>query len=186
MNLFFDTETSGLFDFKSPPEAAHQPRLVQLGAVLDSDHTVLSSINTLVLPEGFSIPKEATAVHGISTEQALASGIPLKDALTQFYAACMQADLLVAHNSSYDVKVLTGEYIRAGMESPFSKRQVFCTMIKSTSICKIPGKRGGYKWPTLDEAYRMLVDEDGFTGAHDAMADVLACREVYYKLVPTS
>jgi hypothetical protein len=47
---------------------------------------------------------------------------------------------------------------------------------------KLPNSRGGYKWPTLDEAYRVLVDPSGFKDAHDAMADTRACRGVYYAL----
>ena len=34
MILFFDTETTGKADFKSSPDAAHQPRLVQFAALL--------------------------------------------------------------------------------------------------------------------------------------------------------
>ena len=62
------------------------------------------------------------------------------------------------------------------------KRKVdFCTMLNTVEIVKIPGRKG-YKWPKLDEAYRILVDPDGFEGAHDALADVKACRKVFYNL----
>ena len=56
-------------------------------------------------------------------------------------------------------------------------------MEATTDICKIPPPRGsGYKWPKLEEAYRILVDPVGFEGAHDAMVDVEACRKVFYAL----
>ena len=32
--LFYDTETTGLPDFKAPSEAQHQPHIVQLAALL--------------------------------------------------------------------------------------------------------------------------------------------------------
>ena len=56
-------------------------------------------------------------------------------------------------------------------------------MMASSFVLKLPGRFGNsYKWPKLSEAYETLVDEEGFEGAHDAMADVRACRAVYYKL----
>jgi len=48
-------------------------------------------------------------------------------------------------------------------------------------IMKLPGKYG-YKFPTLDEAYRAYVDPMGFEGAHDAMKDVEACAAVLWAI----
>jgi len=41
--------------------------------------------------------------------------------------------------------------------------------------------RTNYKNPSLQEAYRHLFGRN-FVGAHDAMADVRACRDVYFAL----
>jgi hypothetical protein len=50
------------------------------------------------------------------------------------------------------------------------------------NICKLPSKYPGeYKWPRLIEAYRHAFGKD-FTGAHDALADVRACKEIYFWL----
>ena len=69
MKCFFDSETNGKADFKAPPEAPHQPRLVQLAAILTTDDCEeVSTINLLVRPDGWTIGPEAEAVHGISTE----------------------------------------------------------------------------------------------------------------------
>ena len=56
-----------------------------------------------------------------------------------------------------------------------------CTMRIATNVLKIPGPRG-FKWPTLQEAYKRLVDPAGFEGAHDAITDVKACAAVFYAL----
>lgn len=40
---------------------------------------------------------------------------------------------------------------------------------------------GGYKNPNLQEAYKHFFGVE-FEGAHDAMADVRACRDVFFKL----
>lgn len=39
MILFYDTETTGKADFRAAPDAAHQPRLVQLAAILANPDT---------------------------------------------------------------------------------------------------------------------------------------------------
>nr|WP_299241463.1 hypothetical protein [uncultured Halomonas sp.] len=41
--LFFDTETTGLPDWKVPSDSEHQPHLVQLAAVLADDDARQSS-----------------------------------------------------------------------------------------------------------------------------------------------
>jgi DNA polymerase-3 subunit epsilon len=56
-----------------------------------------------------------------------------------------------------------------------------CTMMKSTSFCKLPAKRG-YKWPKLDELHQTLFGCD-FEGAHDAGSDVLATVKCFFELV---
>jgi len=53
-------------------------------------------------------------------------------------------------------------------------------MDESTDYCKIPGSYG-YKWPSLSELYFKLFDKD-FEDAHDAVVDVRACTECFFKL----
>jgi hypothetical protein len=57
-------------------------------------------------------------------------------------------------------------------------------MKASTDLCKLPSqfKRGGYKWPKLQEAYKHFFGEE-FASAHDAMADLRACRRVFFHLL---
>jgi DNA polymerase III epsilon subunit-like protein len=67
-------------------------------------------------------------------------------------------------------------------------KPVICTMKKATPILKLPKKnnygKDPYKWPTLDETYRALVNPDGFGGAHRALNDVVACRQIMLALEP--
>jgi len=53
-------------------------------------------------------------------------------------------------------------------------------MERSTDHCKIPGSYG-YKWPSLSELYFILFDRD-FEEAHDAVVDVKACAECFFRL----
>ena len=76
--LVYDTETTGLPLFREPSESPAQPHLVQLGASLvDLDtRSVLSSIDVIVKPDGWTIPDEVAAIHGITNEKAMDLCIP--------------------------------------------------------------------------------------------------------------
>lgn len=177
--LFFDTETTGKGNFRAAPDAPGQPRLVQLGAATyDETGTEKEAIDLLVKPDGFEIPKEASAIHGITTEEAAAFGIPVKVALILFRAMTEQADVIVAHNADYDAMVIEGERRRGGAANGALK--CVCTMRRATDICKIPGPYGN-KWPTLTEAHQFFLGE-GFEGAHSALVDVRACARIYFAM----
>lgn len=61
MFLFFDTETTGL----------KSPHIVQLAALLtEEDGRECARLNVIIQPEGWTIPDEAAAVHGITTDIA--------------------------------------------------------------------------------------------------------------------
>ena len=85
IKLFYDTETTGLPDFKAPSESAHQPHIVQLAALLvDMDtRETIQSMDVICRPDGWTIPDEVAAVHGITTEHAAEVGIP--ESMTPFH-----------------------------------------------------------------------------------------------------
>jgi len=45
-----------------------------------------------------------------------------------------QADYIVAHNISFDEKILGAELLRKGIKSDFGKKQKLCTMNSSKKI----------------------------------------------------
>jgi hypothetical protein len=47
----------------------------------------------------------------------------------------------------------------------------------TTEQCRIPGSRGGWKWPKLHEAFSILLDRE-LHGAHGALADAMACLDL--------
>jgi DNA polymerase-3 subunit epsilon len=198
--LFFDTETTGKADFRAPAEAPHQPRLVQLAAVLTEVSSLksevqssagtqaggavplpareIASLNVIVRPDGFEIPIEASAVHGITTAQALAGGIGLVPALALFSELARVADVFVCHNTQFDLLILDSELARTDGRLP--DKPARCTMKLMTGVCRLPGPYG-FKWPTLQEAYAHCFGRE-FDGAHDALADVRACQEIFFWL----
>lgn len=181
LSLAFDTETTGVINYKLPKTHPSQPRMVQLGAILfDDSGVVRGEINVLIKPDGWTIPDDAAAVHGITTEMAEKYGVPVVLALNIFNRFAAMADIVVAHNFDFDDAILKGEFHRINRDSAFFTCNSFCTMKASTNVVQIKGPRG-FKWPKLQETHKFLFGEE-FEGAHDAMADVRACKRVFIEL----
>lgn len=184
--FFFDTETTGLPRSWNAPleDLGNWPRMVQLAwIVADESGTPLREVSRIIRPDGFTIPADASNVHGITTALALERGIPLSDALAEAALAMSSACQLVAHNIAFDEKVLSAEFLRLGLPDPlarFRRRDRRCTMRESTDWCGIPG-RYGPKYPNLTELHLRLFGKP-FEGAHDALADVRACEAAFYEL----
>ena len=81
--LFFDTETTGLPLWKEPSEDPRQPHLVELAALLVNPDTreMIAFMDVIIKPNGWTIPVDVSEIHGITTERALAEGIPEEEAL---------------------------------------------------------------------------------------------------------
>jgi DNA polymerase-3 subunit epsilon len=183
MILFFDTETTGLpRNYKAPvTDLANWPRVVQIAWLLTDDAGAeITSAERIIRPDGYEIPADSARVHGITTERAFREGAPLAEVLGDARAAIDKASVLVAHNMSFDEKILGAELLRAGLSNVVESKTRLCTMQASTDFCALPG-RYGYKWPSLQELYARLFQES-FDGAHQALADVRACARCFVEL----
>lgn len=173
--LFFDTETTGFPNPKNPPE------IVQIGAILQDTDTrrVLAELNLIVKAER-PIPEVCSNIHGITDELSARHGVRSDVADNMLAILASQADLIVAHNIQFDLAIVEGRWPVS--RAILKMKEQFCTMLKSTDIVGLSGTHaGGNKWPKMTEAYQHFFGEV-FDGAHDAMADVRACRDVYFKL----
>ena len=183
MYFFFDTETTGLpINWDAPiDDFENWPRLVQIAwLIYDEDANSIERYCSIIQPEGFRIPADAAAVHGITTEMAYDQGVPLIDVLEEFTKKINQCQGIVAHNISFDEKIIKCELLRKDILHTFDIKKKFCTMLSSVNLCKLPSHRG-YKWPKLIELYQILFKEE-FEGAHDALVDVEACARCFWKL----
>jgi len=117
----------------------------------------------------------------MSTERCEKEGVRLIDILEDFVEQVDNAEYLIAHNMKFDEKVIGCEMVR--MKLGFRQEpNKLCTMQESTNYCKMkPFRYGTYKWPSLVELHEKLFDE-GFDGAHDALADVKACARSFFEL----
>lgn len=183
MYLFFDTETTGLpRNWKAPvTDLNNWPRLVQLAWLFfDKDGNKLSGKDYIVKPEGFTIPAESSKIHGISTERANLEGISLQEILREFQTMIDQAEYLVAHNISFDEKIIGAEFLRCEMPNSLAPKKRICTMERSTNFCAIDGPYG-YKWPKLSELHYKLF-RIGFDEAHNASVDINATAKCFWEL----
>ena len=185
--LFFDCETTGLprTRFFSLETADDWPHLVQLAwARYDTNGRSEAARCHIVRPEGFRIPADATAIHGISHAHATRVGRDLGEVLDEFLeAAASPGTTLVAHNLSYDTGVIGAELVRTRKPMGFLEMPGICTMKGTTELCQISRPGGyGYKWPTLEELHRYCFGHS-YDGAHDAACDLEACARSFFKLV---
>jgi len=184
MYLFFDIETTGLPGARnaSIKDLDNWPRIVQLACLqYDNNQNLVSEENHIIKPEGFTIPRDAVRVHGITTERALKLGINLETTLQKFAELISESEIIIAHNIDFDAKIIGAEFLRAGINTVLFNKQRFCTMKTTTELCKIDGPYG-YKWPKLSELYYHLF-KNKIEDTHDAAVDVKACVECFFELV---
>jgi len=184
MYLFFDVETTGLpKDWKAPvSNLDNWPRIVQAAWLEFNDNgNELSRNEYIVKPNGFKIPKEATKIHGITTEQAKRDGIDINDLLLKFSSSIEKANVLVAHNIEFDQKVIAAEFIRANISNSLNNIKKICTMKESTNFCKIPGNYG-FKWPNQSELHSRLFNTN-IKESHNALVDATICAKCFFELI---
>lgn len=183
MYLFFDTETTGLpRNWRAPvTDLNNWPRMVQIAWILSKGNgTHIEAGDFIIKPENFVIPLSTSKVHGITTAKALREGKDLREILLKFNELVEEAEFLVAHNISFDEKILGAELLRKNIQSNFFKKKKLCTMQASTNYCRIPGPYG-FKWPKLSELHTRLFGVD-FDEAHNAAVDIGATEKCFWEM----
>uniref|UniRef100_A0A6C0I349 Exonuclease domain-containing protein n=1 Tax=viral metagenome TaxID=1070528 RepID=A0A6C0I349_9ZZZZ len=208
--LVFDVETTGLLPKQSKlnPQLTinDYPHITQLSFVLYDivEKKVIQTFDNFIqLPSTVQISDEVTKITGI-TWDICNQGIPIVDALIEFYKAYSICDGIVAHNLDFDEKVIMIELERnvesiveieprclSLFRSVFEElkgMERYCTMRKGSALCNIlveptqDGKVPRVKWPKLSELYVKLFQEPAPEGLHNAMVDVTACLKCYLKM----
>lgn len=185
MILFIDTETSGMVKKDLPLTHKDQPHLMQIALILTSDTGDLaSSFMTLVEPsENYLVDPKAEEITGLTWKKCRQFGMTNRSVCETSLYFSRRARLVVAHNMIFDRKVLDIFFKRyAPVENPIASMAQFCTMIAATPILQLPGKYDDFKWPNLREAYEYFYGEK-LNGAHNALSDALACRDIYFKII---
>lgn len=187
--LFFDTETTGLIDFKKELSDPSQPRITQLAAILtDEDGNELDRMCEYVKPDGWTVPEFITELNGTTTEMLEEKGKPMQELLARFNQMKDRCTHRVAHNVSFDKQMLAREAFAYGLPHDSTGKESLCTMKMAKGIVQLPASQKmneagvrGSKPPKLQEAYTYFFGVP-FEGSHDAMADVIACKKVFFAI----
>lgn len=192
--LAYDTETTALVLFDQPSEDPLQPHIVQLGArLVDLDsRRIVSTLDVICRPEGWTIPDEAAAIHGITTEHALTVGVPESLAVEMLLDMHRCAARRVAHNQGFDqriVRIACKRFFDPASAEEWEAGKAECTATMATPIKKMPptarmraAGRHHHKTPNLGEAYRFFTGR-ALEGAHSALVDVDACIACYFAML---
>ena len=184
--LCFDTETTGLPNYKTPSEGDDQPHIMEIAAhLIDSDTLeIVDAMNTLVKPvddKPWIIAPEAFEAHKLTMEMVMDTGIPEDKMLEQFMAMYDRCSLRTAFNTTFDNRLIrvaqkrympTAEDVMEEWKS--NKDRYYCTMIHA-------GKVMGGKWPKLGEAVKFFFNREHLD-AHRAQPDMLAASDLYFHL----
>ena len=160
---FFDIESTGV--------ETETARIVELACIkYNVDGT--QEEKTILVNPGIPIPKEASDVHGITDEM-------LKDkpffkqyaqAIRNWFDGC---DLAGFNSDNFDVPLLSAEFERAGLESINWNPTLFDVLKLYREL--FPN--------TLSEIYKRLIGKE-LEGAHGALADIKATKEVGDAILP--
>lgn len=174
--IIFDTETTGIPNWKVPSHMPEQPHMTQLAAiVVDLDQrTILNSMDVVVYPNDWEIPQECAEINGITTEYAQAVGVPERLALDLFLELWQGCSTRMAFNITFDnriIRIATKRY-RQDMCEIWKEGEYECQMIRAKKHL------GLSKYPKLEDAYFSLTRSQ-LVDAHNAMADVMATWAIW-------
>jgi len=176
--IFFDTETSGIPNWKEPSGGEGQPHIVQLAAVVVdiNSREITDSMDVIVEPKGWKIDQDTIDIHGITMDHALEVGVPEEEVL-QTFLTMWRGKKRVSFNTTFDnriIRIATKRYTEENIIDEWKAGDYECAMIKSRKIM-------GGKNPKLSAAYKHFTGKD-LENAHTAMADALACMSIYFAI----
>lgn len=178
----FDTETTGIFDYKLPADDPAQPRLASLAAiVLDDSGQEVNRHKFYIKPDGWTMPDAARAVNGLTDEFLAENGVPVSEVLDLYEGYVNDGHYMAAFNAQFDAKMMRAEFRRAGRDDLFEQTKQTCIMRaqKAYESQGIMMKRGTYISLAAACEFHGVINDN----PHDAMADAEAATELLKILI---
>jgi len=177
--LFFDTETTGIPErsWKWDVDFENYPHVVQMAWIRGCKVE-----NHIIRPDGWEIPDDTVAVHGITTEYALKHGEPFAAVVDMFIQDCHDAGLICGHNIHFDTGIVKANILRELGREYYDANDVETALYKGKRIDTmrptmkwVDARRadGRLKFPNLSELYSRCFPGESFQ-AHDALEDTKA------------
>ena len=138
MILYLDSETTGL----------RPGQICQLSYIMQSKDKVYAKNYFFTVD---NVEYSAYLVHGFSVDRlkVLSNQKRFEDYIEEIAKDLESAGVVVTHNTSFDFMFLRAEFERCNHQ--LCIKEQFCSMKNSTAICKLKGRREGYKYPKLSE-----------------------------------
>lgn len=164
--VILDTETTGL-----DPLQGH--RIVEIGAIELLNHLPTGrSYHTYLNPER-DMPKDAEAVHGLSTE--FLGDKPAFASVAVEFLDFIADSVLVIHNASFDMGFLNSELARAGHQPLVGER-----VIDTLQLARRKHPMGPNNLDALCKRYNV---DNSKRAKHGALLDAELLAEVYLELI---
>lgn len=164
----FDTETTGV--------DVNTDRIVTATIARITPGQPIDTRSWLINP-GIPIPPGATAIHGITDEQAQARGQKPADTIREIASALTRAGVnglpVVAYNAAFDFTILERECRRLG--SGFAQPYVIDPFVLDKELDKY--RKGSRTLTATCAHYRVTHG-----GAHDATEDALAAGRLAWRM----
>ena len=163
--VVFDTETTGCSSWDE---------ICQIGAAEYIGGKLTRTLSLYICPT-CRMNAWAEAVHGLSMEFLRENGIAPPEAMRRFFECVGQNAMLVAHNATFDLRMLNCECEKFGLVFTPEGLETCDTLALSRKLR-----------PDLEShALARLIDALGIDGvnSHDALDDALACAGVLFRLL---
>ena len=163
--VVFDTETTGCTSYDE---------ICQIAAA-EYVHGTLSRTFARYICPTCEMNPWAEAVHGLSMDFLSEHGLEPEEAMLQFFEFVGDDVLLVAHNATFDMRMVRQECRKFGLA--FAPRGV------ETCDTLTLSRRLRPDLPSHKLSYLIgALDIDG-VNSHDALDDALACAGAFFKLL---
>lgn len=175
--VVFDTETSGI--------RKHDVVVQMCFLCFSSTRNLLFTYNQYwKLPEGVRIDPRAAAVHKITATKLATEGLDAKVELKiihDMFAQCKRHGIkMVAHNASFDCRMLKQTADAFGVFWQWSVDDFFCTQRAARGKVQVFDVRGFVKAPSNVELYHHFHEKMIEGDLHDAKTDCLVTSWGYF------
>lgn len=161
------------FDIESTGTNTDEDKIIDIAfSKIDEEGTILASKNlTLRFNPGISIPNEASEVHGIYDTDVAGMDRFCEHAveISEYISGC---DLAGFNSNRFDVPLLFKELERCGIILDYQS----INLLDVGNIFKLKEQR------TLEAGVKFYLDRD-HTGAHGALADTKATRDIFFEML---
>lgn len=198
--LFIDAESSGLIREDLPLNDPSQPWPMQVSAMLCNESGAMTNFfSHVVKAEGRTAKENAVKVHGISAWATTQIGVPeprVLGILSDMLKTVPMTAMKVISFSDFDRRLISSAFARFGesqgrpgafarlWEHRVGTEYIDLQKPWLQQVCKLPSaiEGGDYRWPSLDEAAQIVLGRPPRDGFHDAFADMLILRDLYFEL----